>query len=1054
MLASMTATARRVWRGWVRRPDLTCVVVAGGDRPVELAVAALRGSDAAWQLVVLAPAGGSAREAAERHSRTDRRVTVRDLGATAWWPGALAASRSARGRYVQVLGPLDEPVPDGLRRTAEAVLDRKADTAVGTVTGVGVAPGRTNLAERPELAGVALRPGQLVVERRLWMKATAGPAAASAPGAAVAAVLRAAERVHVVATPVLRERRPAAAGDVFGATDDASADLPAWLDELGATGTILAAGADPAARRAWLAGVLTREAPRYLDDAERLDDPGWARLSGWVAAAVGEVGREGLAAVPVESRAKAWLAARGERQAVVGLVAARRSENGQLATTTTTTTGDEAGPGEGHVHAVLPLLDRAPEWLTELAPTETTLRTSLRRLTWSGEESLALTVFAYVAGVDLRRAVPAVGVALVSDEGVTVPLAATLRADPEVTRWAGARHVNHDRGVVHTEVCVSDLPGPERDETTAWRLVVTVCVAGLRREGTVRSHDPAGSVSLLPDRAVRGRRVGVRVDGTGPCLVVRSGDADDASDGAGADRPDGPALLVEDFEVTDETWRLRGRWVSGPDRPGDGAVEVHGPQGPLRVSVAPAGSGRLEVVAPLTADPWGLGPRPMAGGWYQVRLPGGGAPRLAEQVAARLPETEMTAHHRAVTCLRDGALALRLAAPLRDDELGLYAQARLQEEYARCDQALDPTAVYLQAYDGRAATDSPAAIHDELRRRRPELRPTWAVREHAAWVPEGASVVLWQSRDWYAALARSTFVVTNIDLEAWFRRRPGQRVLQTFHGYPSKAMGRGLWQAKRHPPTKVEQLLDRTSRTWTMLLTPTPEMSRHYREQYAYDGPILDRGYPRDDLLVAGDTASVRTRTRERLGVRPDQTAVLYAPTWRDDAATGFRSAPLVDHLDVAEAANALGSDYVILLRGHRFHAAGRKSGRSRVVDVTAYPEINHLVLAADVAVLDYSSLRFDFALTERPMLFLVPDLDRYARDTRGFLFDFASSAPGPLLSSSPEVVEALLDLPQVAVRYADELRRFNERFNRYQDGRAASRVVEAFFGPGPGEAR
>ena len=47
------------------------------------------------------------------------------------------------------------------------------------------------------------------------------------------------------------------------------------------------------------------------------------------------------------------------------------------------------------------------------------------------------------------------------------------------------------------------------------------------------------------------------------------------------------------------------------------------------------------------------------------------------------------------------------------------------------------------------------------------------------------------------------------------------------------------------------------------------------------------------------------------------------------------------------------------------------------MIDVTTYPEINDLILASDAAVLDYSSLRFDFALTGRPMLFLVPDLAR-----------------------------------------------------------------------------
>ncbi|HEU5042741.1 MAG TPA: CDP-glycerol glycerophosphotransferase family protein, partial [Nocardioidaceae bacterium] len=160
-------------------------------------------------------------------------------------------------------------------------------------------------------------------------------------------------------------------------------------------------------------------------------------------------------------------------------------------------------------------------------------------------------------------------------------------------------------------------------------------------------------------------------------------------------------------------------------------------------------------------------------------------------------------------------------------------------------------------------------------------------------------------------------------------------------------------------------------------------------------------------------------------------------------------AAVLADHLDLEGASEVLGPDYVFLLRGHRFHAKGerRLASTRRLVDVTDYPEVNDLILAADVAVLDYSSLRFDFALTGRPMVFLVPDLETYSGPVRGFLFDFASSAPGPLVRDATEVVELLRDIDGLAARCAPDIAAFNERFQRFQDGRAAERVVDAFFG-------
>ena len=105
----------------------------------------------------------------------------------------------------------------------------------------------------------------------------------------------------------------------------------------------------------------------------------------------------------------------------------------------------------------------------------------------------------------------------------------------------------------------------------------------------------------------------------------------------------------------------------------------------------------------------------------------------------------------------------------------------------------------------------------------------------------------------------------------------------------------------------------------------------------------------------------------------------------------------------------ALGPDYVLLMRGHNYIArtAARSPRTARVIDVTDYPEVNDLILASDSAVLDYSSLRFDYALTGKPMVFLVPDLEQYG-GTRGVLFDYTETAPGPLLHTSDEVISVL----------------------------------------------
>jgi CDP-glycerol glycerophosphotransferase len=152
---------------------------------------------------------------------------------------------------------------------------------------------------------------------------------------------------------------------------------------------------------------------------------------------------------------------------------------------------------------------------------------------------------------------------------------------------------------------------------------------------------------------------------------------------------------------------------------------------------------------------------------------------------------------------------------------------------------------------------------------------------------------------------------------------------------------------------------------------------------------------------------------------------------------------------DFARAHRRLGADTVILIRGHAFNARTlhRVGPLPGTVDVTDYPEVSDLYLAADAAVVDYSSLRFDFGVTGKPMVFHVPDLQRY-QDTRGWLFDYRPTAPGPLVSTTDEVVDALLDLPGVRAEHAAAYQRFRDDYLDLDDGHAGRRLVDEVFVP------
>ena len=228
---------------------------------------------------------------------------------------------------------------------------------------------------------------------------------------------------------------------------------------------------------------------------------------------------------------------------------------------------------------------------------------------------------------------------------------------------------------------------------------------------------------------------------------------------------------------------------------------------------------------------------------------------------------------------------------------------------------------------------------------------------------------------------------------------------------------------------------------WDLLLSQNRHSSKIFRSAYAWSGELLEEGYPRNDLMVTGDGAIIR----KRLGIGPGQKALLYAPTWRDN------TQGLVTFLDLAKLSADLGPAYVVLIRGHsRTMGASERVDVPGVIDVTTYPNVTELFMASDAMITDYSSVMFDFSVTGRPMIFFVPDMDDYRDSIRGVYFDLSEVAPGPVLATQAQVVNAIRSMDVDAPRYADRYAAWQDRFNKLDDGRSSERVMNRLLGAAP----
>ncbi len=318
---------------------------------------------------------------------------------------------------------------------------------------------------------------------------------------------------------------------------------------------------------------------------------------------------------------------------------------------------------------------------------------------------------------------------------------------------------------------------------------------------------------------------------------------------------------------------------------------------------------------------------------------------------------------------------------------------------------------------------------------------------HADTFPAGVTTVVHGGAEAVAALNEADLVISNTHIELDWCKKPGSIYLQTWHGTPLKRVHYDVLWA---PEGRLEAL-NRDIARWDYLLSPNAASTPRLRKAFRYDGDVLEVGYPRNDVLTAPDASVVRAQVRQTLGIADDVTAVLYTPTWRDDEFYANNGSDVGIPLDVEAFVHELGPSYVLLPRLHYLvtHRAPRLE-RDGVIDVSRYPDVHELYLAADVMITDYSSTMFDFAITGKPLLFFAHDLESYRDSVRGFYFDLGPVAPGPILQTTQQVIAALKDLRAVSSEYHDRYQDFQRCFNDLEDGHAADRIQWLYDQGGP----
>lgn len=328
-------------------------------------------------------------------------------------------------------------------------------------------------------------------------------------------------------------------------------------------------------------------------------------------------------------------------------------------------------------------------------------------------------------------------------------------------------------------------------------------------------------------------------------------------------------------------------------------------------------------------------------------------------------------------------------------------------------------------------------VAEEIKRRQLPCDMVWIVESMSTDIPSFIRKVKYNRISAVYELATAKVMINNTKASYPVRKKAQQTFIYIPHGQPGCKCAEGdaiiseEYKAVSKAHSALTDIFVSMGKYHTQVLKDTfwiPENAQ-----------IWETGFPRNDNYYI-DTKEKQSELRRQLGITDDTHIVFYAPTFRE------HSTPETYNLDLHRVLEALekrtGEHWIMFITLHpcfRWFDKPAFNIDEKVRDMTAYGDIHELLLIAEIAISDYSSVALDFANTGRPVFLYAPDIKYYSKE-RG-LKDMYFKLPFALSRNNDEMEEAIMKFNPK--EYEEKIKDFNNSlYHSVDDGHAAERFV------------
>ncbi len=240
---------------------------------------------------------------------------------------------------------------------------------------------------------------------------------------------------------------------------------------------------------------------------------------------------------------------------------------------------------------------------------------------------------------------------------------------------------------------------------------------------------------------------------------------------------------------------------------------------------------------------------------------------------------------------------------------------------------------------------------------------------------------------------------------------------------------------------------------YTKAIVSSKEIENCYAEAFGItEDKVKATGIPRTDAFF--DKKYIK-EIKEKLYLDypklKDKKVILFAPTYRGRPFSDEASYE-IDTLKLDKIYEELKDEYIFVFKWHPAIYNNIQRGIIEMpdiqkyngfyMDLSDYRDINDLLFITDILITDYSSVIFDYALLNKPLIYFTYDLEDY-ENGRGLYYDFKEYVYGDVTKNTEELIKAIK-----AENMQEEKRdKFMKKFMDACDGNATKKTVEWIFG-------